>query len=55
MTASVDPHHLSLLTAVLLLFGCRGDRYPLVQLNVLTEDIDHAFRNDPLWDKLRNS
>jgi hypothetical protein len=32
---------------------CRGDRWPLVQLRVLVDDIEHAFRGDELWDKLR--
>jgi Cdc6-like AAA superfamily ATPase len=31
----------------------RGERHPRVQLNVLTDDIEHAYRNEPLWQHLR--
>jgi len=33
----------------------RGERWPYVQLNMLVEDIEHAFRGDDLWDRLRSS
>jgi len=32
----------------------RGDRFPAVQLNVLAEDIEHAYRGDDMWDRLRS-
>ena len=31
----------------------RGNRWPLVQLNVLTDDIQLAFKGDELWNKLQ--
>jgi hypothetical protein len=33
----------------------RGERWPHVQLNILTDDIDYAFKGDELWDKLRSA
>ena len=32
----------------------RGEREPRLQLNVLTDDIEHAYLHEPLWDHLRN-
>ncbi len=32
----------------------RGERAPRLQLNVLIDDIQHAYLNEPLWEHLRN-
>ena len=31
-----------------------GSRWPQVQLNVLTDDIEHAYRGDEMWDRIRS-